>query len=434
MAEILPFRGIRYDPARVCLDDVVAPPYDVLSPSDAAALRARSPYNVVHVDAPALGASEPGDPYGLAAERLRAWRAAGVLRRDAEPSLYLVDQRYRGPDGFERLRRGLIARLRLADFAERVVLPHEATHAGPKVDRLSLMRAARTTTSQIFLLFPDDDGAVAETLGAAAPGCASDDDSIAAQDGDGNTHTVRPVRGAAAERIVAALRPETLFIADGHHRYETALAYRDERRAAGDDRADHLAVYLCSMRDPGLTVFPTHRLVKGVEVPPMAQVLERLRPSFAVFPERSDAAACTAMARHLADFADHGKVFGLYFPRERACCTVELRDPSAVARLEQEGWSPESAQLSVTILHALVLRDAVGLDPHHTEGHIDYVTTAEEAFARLDSGEYGLGAFLNATEVREVRAVAERGETMPQKSTYFYPKLLTGLVVDALDD
>jgi uncharacterized protein (DUF1015 family) len=435
VAEVLPFRGLLYDPSRVVLDDVVAPPYDVISPDEAAGLRARSPYNAVAVDLPTATPGE-GDPYERAATHLGAWRAAGVLRRDPRPCLYLVDETFRGPDGFERVRRGLIARLKLGAFDEGVVLPHEKTHAGPKLDRLRLWRATRTTLSPIFLLFPDDRGTVGAALGRAADEAAARPGAArSAHDRDGNLTTLTPIEGPAAEGLVAALRDERLFIADGHHRYETALAYRDERRAAGDHGADELMVYLCSMRDPGLAVFPTHRLLKGVEIPPMDEVLERLRPKFSVFGERgADADACDVMTRHLADFADHGKVFGLYFPRERACCTVELRDLAAVAHLLEEGFSPDAARLSVTVLHYLILRDALGVDPVATEGRIDYVTSPAEAFARLQSGDYTLGAFINATRVEEVRAVAERGETMPQKSTYFYPKPLTGLVFDPMDE
>ena len=438
MAEIVPFRGSRYDPARVALEDVVSPPYDVLAPDDVRVLRARSPYNAVHVDLPIAPGETDGDAdrravYRRAADALRRWHEEGVLVREDEPALYLIEQAFRAPDGFERLRRGMVARLRLADVAEGVVLPHEKTHAGPKADRLELMRATGATLSQVFMLYPDDDGAATAALAAAADAAAGDTAAAAAtvRDRDGVVHRVVPVHGAPAARFCAALRGQRLIIADGHHRYETALHYRDERRAAGHHDADWLMVYLCSMNDPGLTVLPTHRLLRGVDVPPMEVVLERLQPHFTVFPERGgDAESCRLLSLHLHRFADRGKVFGLYFPRETACCTVELRDPAAVAHLLDEGFSPVSAQLAVTVLHYLIFRDALGMDPTGTEGHIDYVTSATEAFARLSTGSYSLGAFLNPTLVSEVRAVAEAGETMPQKSTYFYPKLLTGLVYD----
>ena len=244
---------------------MVAPPYDVLSAEQAAELRARSPYNAVHVDLPVPPGEEADDEaYARAARTFRGWRQDGVLVRDELPGIVVVDQTYTGPDGRERTRRGFIARLRLAALDERIVLPHERTHAGPKVDRLRLYRATRADLSQIFLLFPDDDGAVGAELETAAAGIPAAAWRTA-RDGDGNRHLAATVAGPAAERVAEALRGRPLYIADGHHRYETALAYRDERRAMGDFSADTLMVYLCSLSDPGLTVFPTHRLVRDIE-------------------------------------------------------------------------------------------------------------------------------------------------------------------------
>ncbi len=433
MADVTPFRGTRYCDT-IALDDVVAPPYDVIPATQAAELRARSPHNAVHVDLPvAPGEAAEEAAYAAAAATFGRWRAAGVLRRDETPSLYLVDQTYTGPDGQERTRRGFIARLRLADLAERVVLPHERTHAGPKVDRLRLYRAAHADLSQIFLLFPDDDGAVGAALDAAA-GAAASAAAREAHDGDGNRHRIVPLAGPAAELVAAGLRDRPLYIADGHHRYETALAYRDERRAAGDHSADTLMVYLCSIGDPGLTVFPTHRLVKGLELPPVGTLLERLRPCFEVVGEPvSGREACRRALAGLSAQADSARVFGLHLAGEDVCVIVKARAPEATDRLVARGFSPDAAQLSVTVLHELILREALGMDASRAEGCIDYAKNVPDALAALAGGGYGLGAFLNATEVSQVRAIADRGETMPQKSTYFYPKLLTGLVYDALD-
>jgi uncharacterized protein (DUF1015 family) len=417
----------------IALDEVVAPPYDVIPAAQAAELRERSPHNAVHLDLPvAPGEAAQDVAYAHAAAAFARWQAGGVLVREATPSLYLVDQTYRGPDGRERTRRGFIARLRLADFEERVVLPHERTHAGAKVDRLRLYRATHADLSQILLLVPDDDGRVEDALGAAgdaAPVAAARE----AHDGDGNLHRIVPLAGPVADRVAALLRERPLYIADGHHRYETALAYRDERRAAGDHSADTLMVYLCSMSDPGLSVFPTHRLVRDVIVPPLAELLDRLQPVFEVVDAPGKGlAACRAVVDGLGEQADPGRVFGLYLPREDVCLVVKSRDPEAKQRLVGSGFSPDAAGLSVTVLHELVLREALGMDPGQAEKHIDYATSVPDALSALAGGRYELGAFLNATLVSQVRALADRGETMPQKSTYFYPKLLTGLVFDAL--
>lgn len=432
MADVRPFRGIRFA-TTTNLDELVSPPYDVLTSAQAAELRTRSPFNAVHLDLP-VGPGEPSDAaaYARVAARLGEWLQSGILRRDPNPCLYLVDQTYEGPDGRERTRRGFIARLLLADLSERVVLPHEKTHSGPKADRLALYRATHADVSQIFLLYPDEEGQIAAALAAAAAEATAP--ACEARDGDGNVHRVVPFSGGQAERIASLLRDQVLYIADGHHRYETALAYRDERRAQGDHSADTMMVYLCSMSDPGLTVFPTHRLIKGVALPPMAEALRRLRPVFDVVAESAgDAQASTALLSDwLAAEDDDGQVFGLYFPREDGAALVRLKDPAALDALAAEGFSAASAGLTVTILHYLILRDAFGLDPAHTEGAVDYVSDVRSAFERMAGGEYELGAFIRATLVDEVRAIADLSETMPQKSTYFYPKLLTGLVFDTL--
>ncbi|MEZ5125862.1 MAG: DUF1015 domain-containing protein [Thermoleophilia bacterium] len=435
MADVRPFRGLRYA-AETHLDHLVAPPYDVLSEEQAQELRLRSPHNVVHVDLP-VGPGEPPSSaaYTRAADTFQAWRRDGILRQDEGPAIYLVDQEYRGPDGRERRRRGFIARLMLADFSERVVLPHEKTHAGPKMDRLSLFRTTHADISQIFLLYPDTDGCVAKALSVAAAGA---DPRLAqeAHDRDGNVHHLVPALGDAAVHVGALLADKPLYIADGHHRYETALAYRDERRAGGDHSADSLMVYLCSMDDPGLTVFPTHRLIKRGAMPGTAEVLQRLSGDFIVeHGPTGDIAACRAfITTGLKSASESGGVFGLYFPREGSCVLAHLRDRALPLRLEREGLSPVGAGLTVTLLHYGILRDCCGLDPAHSEGVIDYVSDIDDAFSRLTDETYGCGAFINPTRVDEVRAIADRGETMPQKSTYFYPKLLSGLVLDALGE
>jgi uncharacterized protein (DUF1015 family) len=433
MAEVRPFRGIRYA-ASFDLDDVVSPPYDVLTAPEVDGLRAKSPYNATHVDLPTRPgeAATPAD-YVRAAEMFATWRREGALVRETEEALYLVEQTYCGPDGCRRTRRGFVARLVLADFADRVVLPHEKTHAGPKADRLALYRATHADISQVFLLYPDADGRVAAELSAASALLARE--MWLAHDGDGNEHRVAAIRGERAERIAGLLRGQTLYIADGHHRYETALAYRDERRAAGDSSADTMMVYLCGMSDPGLAVFPTHRLVKGVDLPPVAEILDRLRPTFDV--EAASFGDCDCerfVADGLRASENPSHVFGFVFPREAVCAVVRLRDLSALDRLADEGFSRVSANLTVTLLHYLILRDVCGVDPRQTEGRIDYVSDPVAAFARLAADDYVLGAFINATLVDEVKAIADRSETMPHKSTYFYPKLLTGMVFDALGD
>jgi len=427
LADIATFRGLRYDPSRIPADEVVCGPYDVIGLAEAVALRDRSPYAAIHLELPEprIGA-DPGDRYPAAADLLAAWRAEAVLVRDDDPALYLVEHTFTGPDGWERTRRGFVCLLTLEDFDKRVVLPHEKTHKGPKEDRLKLMRATHANLSQIFMLYGDPGNEVGAALAAAPPPLSP---PLEVPDRDGNFCQFWPLTGPTVDRIVELLAGRPVIIADGHHRYETALAYRDERRAAGDHSADRVMVFLSSMNDPGLAIFPTHRLLLGLDLPPSDVVVERLRQHFTVFPEEgSGGGACNLMMNHVATLGGGNKVFGLYFPEEERCVTVELRDMAAMTHLTERGFSPESARLSVTILDELIFRDALGLDPDALEGHISFVKSVDDAVAAIDEGGCSMAAFLNATLMEEVRAVAARGEVMPQKSTYFYPKLLTGLV------
>ena len=428
MADIRPFPGLRYAAGRAALADAVCPPYDVIAPAAAEALRRRSPYNAIHLELPVAPGGDPHARYAAAAALLAQWRAGGVLAADPEPALYLVEQSFAGPDGRHYTRRGFICLLRLEEFAARVVLPHEKTHAGPKVDRLELLRATRANLSQIFLLYGDPSREVGAALDEAAALPA-----LEARDDDGNPCRLRVLTGPVTERVAALLADRQVLIADGHHRYETALAYRAERRAAGDQSADWVMVCLSSMDDPGLAVFPTHRLLKDVSLPPADEIVERLRAAFTVTEQApGDARACAPALEVAARSTGPRKAFALYLPRERRCLNLELRDAAVTERLTGRGLSPAQAGLSVNLLAELVFRDALGLDPDRLEGHLDFAKSVDDAIAELEAGDYALAAFLGATSMAEMQAVAERGETMPQKSTYFYPKLLTGLVFNAL--
>jgi uncharacterized protein (DUF1015 family) len=437
--EIRPFRALRYDVETIGdAARVVAPPYDVISEDLHRRLLERHPRNIVRLDLPAGEPGEdPDERYRRAARTLTAWRSDGTLRKDPRPSVYVYQQVYRVPGtDIERTQRGFLARLRIEPFGPgSSVLPHERTLSGPKEDRYRLLRATGINTSPVVGLYEDASGRAAVALAAvtAHPPITevTDDDGVlhrlwvVADEGDGSPANV----------LVSAAAASPVFIADGHHRYETALAYRDERRAAGDSSADTLMVYLCSLSDPGLTVFPTHRLVRGITPLSLDELVAHVRPFFDVVGEpATGAAACRAMLEGLPEQPDPGRVFGLYLPHAEACLTVRTREPAASVRLTADGFSSDAAGLSVTILHELLLRDALGLEHDEAERHVDYAKSVPDALAALDGGGYELGAFLNATLVDQVRAIADHGEVMPQKSTYFYPKLLTGLVFDALGD
>src|SRR3954462_3863056 len=258
MADVQPLKTLRYDPSAVgSLEDVIAPPYDVMDGAERAQLLARSPFNVVEIDLPQVNG---GDPYEHARDTLDGWRHQGIVVTEREPAMWALEQRYTAPDGGERTRRGFFARVRVEDYGPGRIRPHERTHPGPREDRLKLTRATRANLSPIFSLFPDSSGGARETLGQVT----SEEPFAEVTDDEGTLNTLWRV--ADPDRIAAlqgALADAELLIADGHHRYETARAYADEIGGEGDHR--YVLMLLVALDDPGLLVFPTHRLLTGLK-------------------------------------------------------------------------------------------------------------------------------------------------------------------------
>ncbi len=422
MATIRPFRGLRFDPAVAGpLDACLAPPYDVIPPERHRRLLARSPHNVVHVDLPPAREGEaPGAKYLRAAETYRAWRARGALRRDPRPALYLTETEV----GLGRTRRGLLAAVGLAPFEAGVVLPHERTLAGPRADRLALMEATRAALSPIFALYRDTDGRVAAAL---APAYARPPDQTAV-DPDGVLHRIwADDDPAVTAAVTAAFEDRRLYIADGHHRYETALAYR----AAHPDlpAAGFVPMTLTALEDPGIAVLPTHRVLRDVAPIGLDTLAARLGPRFRATPVEGP------LDLLLAGLADAGRRVPAILAAARrgdglAYLRLEWSDPAALA-----SRSPRE-RLDVTLLEREVLTGVFGLSPESIarQTNLVYVKDAEAAVRMVGAGEAAHAFLLNGTRPAEVIAVAEAGETMPQKSTYFAPKLPTGLVVLPLDE
>ena len=429
MAEFRPFRGLRYDPAvSGPLDRVVAPPYDVISPAQQQALYDQSPFNVVRLE---YGREQGDARYSAAAADLAAWRGQGVLRLESAPALYLYEQRFRR-DGREYRRRAVFGRVRLEPFERGVVRPHEFTLSGPKEDRLRLLQSTRTQISPVYTLYrsaPDDPIAALELHEGAA----------AATDINGEQHLLAPIGDAATQqRIAAFLAPRTLYIADGHHRYETALRYRDERRAqaaswSGEEPENFVMAAVTPDSDPGLLILPIHRIVRR---PLPAGAAERLQRFFtiALLPENGPRGADAALAR-LRGFAGQRSAFvaaGL-FPGRLALLT--LRDRSGVEALMPAGRSAAWRALDVNVLQYGVL-DAVlgiGLEAIAAGGAVEFSEDAREALSEVANGHATAAFLLNPTRVEEVFAVADADDRMPQKSTFFYPKLGTGLVLNTFD-
>ena len=421
MADVQPLRTLRYDPAAVgSLERVIAPPYDVIDEELRALLVAQSPYNVVEIDLPR---ADRGDAYLHAAETMARWRQEGVLVRESEPAVWVLRQDYSAPDGGALARTGFLARVRVDEYGPGRIRPHERTHPAPKEDRLRLTRATRANLSPIFSLFPDSAGAAGEALGRAV----EDEPFAAAADHEGTLNTLWRV--ADPDRVAAlqaALAGAELLIADGHHRYETARAYADE---VGGEGGHHYALMLlCSLSDPGLTVFATHRLLTGLKDDRGRQesLRDALRRDFHVEPVERD---------ELSPPADRERVaFGYMDSFHGTPCRLTLKDP-AIADRALGGMPDAYRRLDTAVLEALILHGALGMsddDISHMRG-LAYSKSLDDAVDAVESGRADAGFFMRPTPVEQVREVAEAGEAMPPKSTYFYPKVPTGLVFNPLD-
>jgi uncharacterized protein (DUF1015 family) len=416
MAEVQPLRTLRYDVAVVgSLDDVIAPPYDVIDTEQRARLAARSPFNVVEIDLP--------PSYERAAETMREWRERGVLVHEEEPAVWVLRQDYAAPDGARRTRTGFFARVRVEEYGAGRIRPHERTHPGPKEDRLRLTRATRANLSPIFTLFPDRHDAAERAMAHVAAG----QPFAAATEPDG---TVDELWRSADPDVIAELQMAVvdaeLLIADGHHRYETARVYAGEVGGDGDHR--YVLMLLCSLSDPGLLVFPTHRLLGGLKDDRTKQ--EAIRDVLLRDFEVEELAAPT----QLEPSGEDGRVaFGYMDSFHRRPYRVTLRDQSIADRALDRMPAPYR-RLDTAVLEALVLRGALGMsedDISHLRG-LRYSNRLADAIEQVESGAADAGFFLRATPVEQVREVAATGESMPPKSTYFFPKVPTGLVFNLL--
>jgi uncharacterized protein (DUF1015 family) len=412
VADVRPFRALHYDRARVDgLQGVVAPPYDVIDDAQRADLLARSPYNVVEIDLP-----RGPDPYAHAAEVFERWRREGILVRDDEDALWALEQDYTGPDGRRRTRHGFFARVAVEDYGPGRIRPHERTHPGPKEDRLRLTRATHANLSPIFSLYDDPAGAA---WGALAPHLQSEP-WAEVSDEDGTVHRLwRVPDPAAIEAVRGALAGKELLIADGHHRYETARVHHEEGGAG------HVLMCLVALQDPGLTVFPTHRLLTGLDGERRESLRATIQRDFDVAEVAADA---------LEPAGDGPVRMGYLDAHHRRPLLLTLRDPAIAAAALPDKPEPYRA-LDTAVLEALVLQGALGMsedDISHLHG-LEYARDTAQARERVESGAAQAAFFMRGTPVSQVRDVAATGESMPPKSTYFFPKVLTGMVFNLLD-
>ncbi|MGI9019723.1 MAG: DUF1015 domain-containing protein [Solirubrobacterales bacterium] len=417
MPEVKPLLALHYDLSEAgALDDLLAPPYDVIDAATRGALVARSHHNAVELDLPEdLGGS---DRYQHAARLLAGWRNDGVLVADSEPALWALEQSYRGPDGESYTRRGFLGRVRVTDYGPGLVRPHERTQPGPKQDRLELTRATAHNLSPIFSLHPGDAWSTLEP--------ALGDPWGEATDAGGTVNRVWRVSDPAAiETLCEELADAELLIADGHHRYETARVYADEVGGEGDHR--YTLMCLVSLEDPGLTVFGYHRLLGGFTGTDKPEVLaDALREHFEIeeVPNgRLDPAGTEGVG-----------VFGYIDSHLRQGFRLRLKDTARIDELLADR-SEAYRRLDAAILEELILKEALGMSAEDVEAKrgIGYAKSMDEALATIDDdGSYQVAFLLRPTPVDQVRAVAAAGETMPPKSTFFFPKVLTGIVFNPL--
>ena len=441
MTQIRPFRGLRYQVSHVGdLAAIISPPYDIISPDEQRALYARSPYNVARLE---YGMERPSDSttdncYTRAAADLRRWLAEGILAPDERPAFYVYDQGFRH-QGAPYRRRCLLARVRLEEWAAGVIRPHEHTMAQPKEDRLHLLRATRANLSPVLALYRDQGRHIAQTLDEALAGKPP---AAVAKAGD-DSHTLWAIDDESTQaRLAALFESLPLYIADGHHRYETALNYRNERRAAapawtGDEPENFVLIGLTAADDAGLLVLPIHRLVL---LPPLdEEPLQTLARYVSI--ERVDGATGeldAALERLLALMAERGRsgsAFGLCGPGDDRLFLVTLEDAASLVQRLCPDCPAEWRNLDMAVLHFALLGMVLRINPDPIEegGCVTTIDDARQACQAVREGRYSAAFLLNPVPVAQVLSVADAGRRMPRKSTFFHPKLATGLVINTLD-
>jgi len=436
MADIIPFRALRYNTSKVSPGEVLTQPYDKISSAMQERYYELNPYNLVRI---ILGKSEPGDEdnenvYSRAAALLQQWQAQGALERDAEPSLYVYSQTFKVPGdsaGAEAERRGFIALGRVDDYANQVVYRHEQTLSKPKADRLNLLRATDAHCELIFMLYEDPADEVGKTL------AQNDAPTVELRDEYGVLHRMWKVFDPATVAAVQAkMADKKLIIADGHHRYETALNFRNEMRekfGAGDPNAayERVMIAFVNMEAPGLVILPTHRVVFGLE---NFNIFAKAAEVMQYF-EIQDVGAVADVQDAVRRLHEAGKdrMALLAVTRESAFLLRARKDVHS-ARLE--GLSEQQRGLDVVQLHKLILEEIIGMSEEdiRAQKHLKYIRDAEEAVNEVRSGTAQIAFLMNPARMEQVRDIAFAGEVLPQKSTDFYPKMLSGLTIYSLGE
>ncbi len=420
MAVIKPIKALHFSEKAGDISTCVCPPYDIISPAERASLIARNEYNLVRLELP-----EGEDKYNEAGKTLNEWLDKGILERDSKEGIYVYREEF-AVKGKEYCLTGIVCRVKLCDFSEKVVLPHEETLTKAKKDRFELMSATGCNFSSIYSLYSDESGKIAEVIAKKTEEAPihrfTDEEEV--------THTLWKIEcenGISA--IVNALADKQLFIADGHHRYETALNFRNHCKENGlvpeNGDVDHIMMTLVDMDDKGLVVFPTHRLIvdKAVDRDSVAEACKADFDS-KILP--------LSELENALEAGENGKTYALYTGGDDFML-MEFKESSArIIDNRSEAYS----DLDVSVLHSFVLENALGIDKENMANQVNlrYTRSLDEAIESVKNGSATAAFLINATKVSQIKAVALAGDKMPQKSTYFYPKLKTGLVMNKLAD
>jgi len=432
MVRVAPFRGVFYNQKKIRdLAKVVTPPYDVISREEQEKLYRKSPHNFIRLDL-----SQEPNSYAAVAELWQSWQSEGILQRDELPAVYFLTHKFSLKDGEVKERHGFFALTELQDFSSGNIRPHEKTLEAPKQDRLKLMLACHAQLSPIFALYSQPKRTINRILFEQTEGKAPFIE--VKPDGGGECRLWRITDPELIRTIQREMKEQPLLIADGHHRYEATLRYRDQMRGerswSGRETFNYIMTYLANMNDDNVVILPTHRLVRGYEPKPFLQLEEALQTFFYVeqYPKTGEGKVWFLKA--LKNAGKKHRVIGASFKRDPRYLILRLKNKRILQRLAKDLSAP-LRELEVSTLHLVVLEHILGLSPERqTSGEtIRYSQDEESVLQALEKEDFQAAFILNATKSADISMIANGGEKMPQKSTYFYPKLVSGLVVNKID-
>ena len=433
MIRIAPFRGVFYNQKKNRdLAKVVAPPYDVISKEEQEKLYKKSPYNFVRLDL-----SQEPDSYDSVARTLSEWQAQGILEADEAPAIYFSTQRFKLKSGEQKLRTGFFALVELQDLSSGDIRPHEKTLEAPKEDRLKLMLASQAQLSPIFALYAQPKPTINHRLAVAVEGAPPFIEIE--QDNGEECRLWRITDAALIQKLQQEMKDQSLLIADGHHRYEATLNYRNHMRNArgqwnGREAFNYILTYFANVHDENVVILPTHRLVRGYAHKPFLELEETLQTYFYVEQHPKTPEGKVSFLKALKSAAKKHHVIGASFKRDPRYLILRLKNKRIMQRLAKDLSAP-LRELDVSTLHLLILEHVLGMPPEQqvSEGNIRYTQDEESALQALEKEDYQAAFILNATKKDEILTIVSAGEKMPQKSTYFYPKLLSGLIVNKIE-